>query len=100
MADETMIGQGSGSGETGRDVATVKTLRENATRATERAHQMADRVGAGLHIAVDSVGHSAERAISQGDALTAAARGYVRARPLVSLGAAFALGFMLSRLMR
>lgn len=69
-------------------------------RATERAHQTADRVAQGLHSAVDRMGRSAERAMVRGDEMLVDTRRYVHDKPLAALGAAFVLGFVLSRLIR
>jgi len=102
MANETLTSARSGDAETSRDGGALQSdaARARAARATERAHQMVDRVGAGLHTAAESLGNAAESAISQRDAAAAAARRHLHERPFVVLGMAFALGFVLSRLMR
>ena len=102
MANETLTSAWAGDEETGRDGAALQgdAARARTARATERAHQMVDRVGAGLHTAAESLGNAAESAISQRVAAAAAARRHLHERPFVVLGAAFALGFVLSRLMR
>lgn len=78
----------------------TETLRGNVARATDRAHEVADRVGMRLHTTADALGRSAERAIYQGDAAATAARRYVNERPLMALGAAFLFGCLVRRLMR
>lgn len=80
--------------------AMTETTRMRTARATEKAHQTADRVAQGLHSAVDRMGRQAERAMVRGDEMLVDTRQYVHEKPLVALGAAFALGFILSRLMR
>lgn len=80
--------------------ARSESLRGSASRATERAHEMADRVGESLHSAADTLGRSAERALYKGDELALTARRRLNERPLMALAAAFALGFLMTSLMR
>lgn len=77
-----------------------ESLRTSASRATERAHEMADRVGSTLRSAADTLGQSAERALYKGDELAVSARRRLNERPLMALGAAFVLGFLMTNLMR
>ena len=73
---------------------------ETINRIAGSAHQAVDRIAQGADSALQSVRGSSEAWKESGDQSLERVQEYVRESPLVALGMAVAMGFLLGRLMR
>jgi ElaB/YqjD/DUF883 family membrane-anchored ribosome-binding protein len=69
-------------------------------RVARAAHQTVDKVAQAAHPAAEWIGDSAERVRQTQEQMIAASRDYVRERPLLTLGVALAVGYLIGRLGR
>ena len=87
------------------------TTRDTTANASEKAHASIDRMTTSAHHAVDrmasAAASAAERLSGANTRLSASTQEwrddaveYVRANPMTAVGIAFAVGYVLSRLMR
>jgi ElaB/YqjD/DUF883 family membrane-anchored ribosome-binding protein len=85
------------------DAAAAKA-RQNVTPAIDRAaraaHETVDKVAQAAGPAADWFNESAEQFKQQQAQLMESCRGYVRERPLVTVGVALAAGYLIGRLLR
>lgn len=83
---------------------TLNQIAEAAKPAMDRvassAHGVIDSVAGAATSAVETLGVKGDQLSNAREQLMDAARTYVRARPLASLGIAMAVGWVLSRLLR
>lgn len=105
-------GSGDGSRVLARSVDQAESGAHHAVdRVTDAARPAMDRMASGAHVAIDKIagaaGNAADTIGEKGEQLKNAqakameqSRGYVRAHPLATLGAAVAVGFVLSRILR
>ena len=69
-------------------------------RVAEAAHQTVDKVAQAAGPAADWLNDSAERMKQRQDQMISVSRDYIRERPLVTLGVALAVGYLIGRLAR
>lgn len=69
-------------------------------RIADRAHGAIDQVSSAVQSAADRVSEKSGEWMERQDEVVQQVRGYVRERPVVALGVAVAVGFLLSRLVR
>lgn len=70
------------------------------SRLADRAHGAIDQVSSAVQGAADRVSARSGEWMERQDEVVQQVRGYVRERPVVALGVALAVGFVLSRLVR
>lgn len=69
-------------------------------RLAERAHGAIDQVSSAVQGAAERVGVKSDEWMERQEEMMQQVRGYVRERPVMALGIALAVGFLLSRLAR
>lgn len=69
-------------------------------KAAQAAHQAVDKVAQAAAPAADWISDSATRIRQQQDELIDSSRDYIRERPLVTVGFALALGYLIGRIGR
>jgi ElaB/YqjD/DUF883 family membrane-anchored ribosome-binding protein len=108
---EAQSGSGSLSESLDRGVDEVTVSAHDRVEQISAARPAVDRLAANAHDVIDTVAEAATSAVHtlaiKGDQLNnaqgklvEAARGYVRERPITSLGIAVVAGWVLSRLLR
>jgi ElaB/YqjD/DUF883 family membrane-anchored ribosome-binding protein len=71
-----------------------------SSRATEKAHEAVDRLGAHGAQAEERLRETGERVSQRSQDLGRELSGYIKDKPLASLGVAAAAGFLLATLLR
>lgn len=69
-------------------------------RMSERAHEAVDEMTGRVQDMTQRLGEHGEEWMARSDEMMDAMRAYVRERPMVSIGIAAAVGFLLSRMLR
>jgi len=90
------LGAASTSTELGRNGG-VEARKEEVA---DRAHGTVDRMASAMHHATDRLSEKGGEWMEHQDELLTQARTYVREQPMMALGMAFAVGFVISRIMR
>jgi ElaB/YqjD/DUF883 family membrane-anchored ribosome-binding protein len=67
---------------------------------SERAHEAMDEMTGRVQDMTQRLGEHGEEWMARSDEMMESMRGYVRERPMVSIGIAAAVGFLLSRMLR
>jgi ElaB/YqjD/DUF883 family membrane-anchored ribosome-binding protein len=79
---------------------TQKKAVDGAHELASRVHSTVDRAAALAHSAADQVSTKTGEWIHTQDRLLAGTREYIREQPMMALGIALAVGFLLSRITR
>lgn len=104
MTGSTMTGSNPISSAAGRAHQMVDDVAQKTApalqSATARAHETIDKVASAGNSAADWAATSGTQLADKSGALAEAWTGYVRARPLVSVAGALALGYFVGRVIR
>lgn len=90
------------NGRTMSDTLDEASARTGATteRLAGRAHDAIDQVSSAVQNAADRMSAKGDEWMQRQDEMMQQMRGYVRERPVMAIGIALAVGFLLSRLAR
>ena len=89
---------GSHSGSTLEEVSA--RAGSGAARLGERAHQAVDQMSPRVQAMAGRLGEHSEEWMARRDEMMDSVRTYVREKPLVAIGIAAGVGFLLSRILR
>ncbi len=73
---------------------------ETAGRMSSRAHEAVDQVAGRVRDMSERLGERSEEWMARRDEMMDSVREYVRERPMVAIGIAAGVGFLLSRMLR
>jgi len=104
MTGFTMTGSNPISTAAGRAHQMVDDVAQKASpavqSATARAHETIDKIASAGNYAAEWATTNGSQLASKSGALAEACTGYVRARPLVSVAGALAIGYFVGRVIR